>query len=162
MALADIAIDDRFETVAITWSQPEAAVMLSMFDFYGIPAFAVGGRHVSAQGPILTALQGIHIRVAAGAADDALDLLAEVAERPAAVRPYAFGQPGLYRTIVVLALAAAAMMPLALALVDPTDETAIPWIVLLTPLLLVFNGAPPPRTPSTFFLGNRRRRPAAA
>jgi hypothetical protein len=105
--LADYSFDDRFETVAITWSQPEAAVMLSMFDFYGIPAFALGRRHVSAQGPILTALQGIQIRVALGSLNEALHLLAEVAERPAAVRPYAFGLPGLYRIIVILALLAA-------------------------------------------------------
>ena len=113
--MADYSFDDRFETVAITWSQPEAAVMLSMFDFYGIPAFALGRRHVSAQGPILTALQGIQIRVALGSLNEALDLLAEVAERPAAVRPYAFGLPGLYRIIVVLALLAATAMPVALS-----------------------------------------------
>ena len=153
--MADYSFDDRFETVAITWSQPEAAVMLSMFDFYGIPAFAVGRRHVSVQGPALTALQGIQIRVALGFMDEALDLLAEVAERPAAVRPYAFGLPGLYRTLVFLALAMAAMMPFALALIDPDDDTAIMVLMLLSPLALVFNGAPPPRTPSYFMMWKR-------
>jgi hypothetical protein len=153
--LADYSFDDRFETVAITWSQPEAAVMLSMFDFYGIPAFAVGSRHVSAQGPILTALQGIQIRVAVGFMDEALDMLADVAERPAAVRPYAFGMPGLYRVIVFLTLAVAAMMPFAVALIYQDDKTAMMMLVLLSPLLLVFNGAPPPRTPSYFMLWKR-------
>ena len=156
MALSDYSIDDRFETVAITWSQPEAAVMLSMFDFYGIPAFAVGRRHVTAFAPMLCALQGIQVRVAAEAADEALDLLAEVAERPAVVRPYAFGLPGLYRLIVLLALAAAAAMPVIIALADPADEAAMMALILLTPLLLVFNGAPPPRTPATFMLWKRR------
>ena len=37
--------DDSFETVAIVYNQPETAVMLSMFAFYGIPATAVGFRH---------------------------------------------------------------------------------------------------------------------
>lgn len=153
--MADYSFDDRFETVAITWSQPEAAVMLSMFEFYGIPAFAMGRRHVSAQGPILTALQGIQIRVALGFMDEALDLLAEVAERPAAVRPYAFGMPGLYRVIIVLVLAMAAAMPFALALIDPADDTAIMVLMLLSPMMLVFSGAPPPRTPSYFMLWKR-------
>jgi hypothetical protein len=157
--MADYSIDDRFETVAITWSQPEAAVMLSMFDFYGIPAFAVGGRHVSAYGPLVTALQGIQIRVAAAAAGDALDLLAEVAKQPAAVRPYAFASPGLYRLAVVLALAAALLTPMVLALADPLDQNALVSVMLMSPLLLVFNGALP-RTSSTFFLGNRARRSA--
>jgi hypothetical protein len=155
MALADYSIDDRFETVAITWSQPEAAVMLSMFEFYGIPAFALGRRHISAQAPILTALQGIQIRVALRSLNEALDLLAEVAERPAAVRPYVLGLPGLYRIIVILALLAAAAMPVALALIGPDDGMATIALVLLTPLLLVFNAAPPPRTPSYFMLWKR-------
>lgn len=129
--------------------------MLSMFEFYGIPAFAVGGRHVSAQGPLLTALQGIQIRVAVTALDEALDLLAEIAERPAAIRPYAFGLPGLYRVIVVLALLAAVATPVALALADPADESVLWWLVLLSPLLLIVNGAPPPRTASTFLLWKR-------
>jgi len=153
--LADYSIDDRFETVAITWSQPEAAVMLSMFEFYSIPAFALGRRHVSAQGPILTALHGIQIRVAVAFMDEALGLLAEVAERPAAIRPYAFGLPGLYRIIVILALLTVIAMPVALALIGPDDGTATIALVLFTPLLLVFNAAPPPRTPSYFMLWKR-------
>ena len=155
MALADYLFDDRFETVAITWSQPEAAVMLSMFDFYGIPAFAVGRRHVSIYAPVLTALQGIQIRVAIDAVDEALDLLAEVAGRPAAVRPYAFGQRDLYIALVVLALIAAMIMPIALALVEPDDDMLLITMMLMSPLLLVFNGAPPPRTPATFMLWKR-------
>ena len=155
MALADIAIDDRFETVAITWSQPEAAVMLSMFDFYGIPAFAVGRRHVSIYAPVLTALQGIQIRVAIHAVDEALELLAEVAERPAAVRPYGFGSRDLYLFLVILALMAATVMPFALAFVEPDDDMMLITMMLMSPLLLVFNGAAPPRTPSTFMLWKR-------
>lgn len=145
--------------MAITWSQPEAAVMLSMFAYYDIPAFALGGRHVSAHGPMVTALQGIHIRVAAAAADDALDLLADVAEQPAAIRPYALASPGLYRLLAILALAATLLTPVVLALADPLDENALVSVMLMSPLLLVFNGALP-RTSSTFFLGNRARRPA--
>ena len=160
MALTDYCFDDRFQTVAITWSQPEAAVMLSMFEFYGIPAFAVGRRHVSIYGPLVTALQGIQIRVAIHALDEALGLLAEVAERPAAVRPYAFGQRNLYLVLVIFALMTATVMPVALAFVEPDDDLTLITMMLMSPLLLVFNGAPPPRTPSTFFLGKRRPRSA--
>jgi hypothetical protein len=153
--LADYSFDDRFETVAITWSQPEAAVMLSMFDFYGIPAFAAGRLHVSIYAPVLTALQGIQIRVALGFMDEALDLLAEVAERPAAVRPYAFGSRDLYLLLVILTLMAVTAMPFALAFVDAGDDMMLITMMLVSPLLLVFNGAPPPRTPSYFMLWKR-------
>jgi hypothetical protein len=153
--LADYSFDDRFETVAITWSQPEAAVMLSMFEFYGIPAFAVGRLHVSIYAPVLTALQGIQIRVAIGFVDEALDLLAEVAERPATVRPYAFGSRDLYLLLVILTLMAAVAMPFALAFVDADDDMMLMTMMLMSPLLLVFNGAPPPRTPSYFLLWKR-------
>ena len=88
MALSDMATGDAFETVAVTWSQPECAVMLSMFEFYGIPAYATGRWHASVMPPLIMGLDGFHVRVHPDAVDDALDLLAEVAEQPAATRPY--------------------------------------------------------------------------
>lgn len=78
---------DSFETVAITCSQPETTVMLSMFAFYGIPAYAVGFGHARVVWPWALALGGIIIRVQADAIEEARGLLAEVATRPAAVRP---------------------------------------------------------------------------
>lgn len=80
-------MSDSFETVAITYSHPETAVMLSMFAFYGIPAMPVGLYHSQIAPNLMVALGGILIRVPAWAADEARTLLAEVAERPQAVRP---------------------------------------------------------------------------
>jgi hypothetical protein len=80
-------VDDSFETVAITYSQPETAVMLSMFAFYGIPAYAAGFDHARAVWPVALALGGIHIRVLPDSVGEARALLAEVAERPQATRP---------------------------------------------------------------------------
>jgi hypothetical protein len=85
--LANAAIDDCFRTIAITWSQSEAAVMLSMFAFYEVPALAVG-QHVTRTLPNLAvAFQGIQIRVHHDWWAEACDLLADVATRPAAIRP---------------------------------------------------------------------------
>ena len=145
-----MALDqDPFETIAITWSQPEAAVMLSMFEFYGIPAFALGRWHASINPPSIVGLQGIQIRVHPEAIDDALDLLAEVAERPAVVRPYLFGLAWLYRALVLLAVA-------AIFLVYLSDD---PGILLLSalPLSMLLIAVPPTRTASTFMLWKRGR-----
>lgn len=149
-----MALDqDAFETVAITWSQPEAAVMLSMFEFYGIPAFALGRWHASVNPPLIVGLQGIQVRVHASAVDDALDLLAEVAERPAAVRPYLLGQRWLYP--VILTVSVFVMIPLYV-----TDTPPAWSVVLLVLPIIVFTGIPPTRTASTFFLWKRSRTPA--
>lgn len=78
---------DSFETVAIVYSQLEVAVMLSMFEFYGIPAYALGIDHARAFWPIALALGGILVRVHPDTKDDARELLAEIATRPAVVRP---------------------------------------------------------------------------
>lgn len=126
--MADYSIDDRFETVAITWSQPEAAVMLSMFAAYEIPALSVGQQVMRLWPTSGVALQGIQIRVHHEWLDDALDLLAEVAERPAAIRPFPTENRWAYGVVVVL-LCATGIVPV-----------------------------PPTRTPSTFFLGNRSPR----
>jgi hypothetical protein len=144
--------EDAFETVAITWSQPEAAVMLSMFEFYGIPAFAVGRLHASIIPNYITALQGMQVRVPVGAVDDALDLLAEVAERPAAVRPYMLGHTWFYPALVAFALAA--LVPLYLV-----DEPSPLLLALTLPAIFLFTGIPPTRTPSTFMLWKRSRDP---
>jgi len=74
--------DDPFETVAIAYSQPQAGVILSMFGWYGIPAFAQNIEHVRVSPPLTLALGGIPIRVRRDFADEARALLAEAAERP--------------------------------------------------------------------------------
>jgi hypothetical protein len=145
--------EDAFETVAITWSQPEAAVMLSMFEYYGIPAFAVGRLHASVIPNYITALQGIQVRVPVGDIDEALDLLAEVAERPAAVRPYMLGQKWLYPALIAFALAA--MVPLYLV-----DEPTPLLMMLTLPAIFLLTGIPPTRTASTFMLWKRSRESA--
>ena len=94
---------DSFETVAIVYSQPELAVMRSMFAFYGIPTFAVGQGHASVLPTWMVALGGVQVRVAADAAADARALLSEVAERPQAVRPYLIRNRWLNGVVVVLA-----------------------------------------------------------
>ena len=93
---------DSFETVAITYSQPETAVMLSMFAWYGIPAYALGNEHARVAAPMVVALQGIHVRVHAEALTEARELLAEVATRPQAVRPKLIGHPVLNALMVIL------------------------------------------------------------
>lgn len=148
--------EDAFETVAITWSQPEAAVMLSMFEFYGIPAFALGRWHASINPPIIVGLQGIQVRVHHLAVDEALDLLAEVAERPAAVRPYFLGSATLYRAIVV----AAFVLGIGVIIWDwvfaSGEQTSITLLAYL-PLWYLTTLVPPTRTASTFMLWKRSR-----
>ena len=78
--------DDSYETVAITYGQPETVVMLSMFAWYGVPAYASGLGHAQVW-PLAVALGGIQVRVHPDSAADARALLAEVAQQPAAVRP---------------------------------------------------------------------------
>lgn len=78
---------DSFTPVAITYSQPEAAVMLSMFEFYGIPAYAVGARHAGTMWPMVVALGGVEIRVASAMVEEAHALLAPVMAQPPVVRP---------------------------------------------------------------------------
>jgi hypothetical protein len=153
--------EDAFETVAITWSQPEAAVILSMFGFYEIPAISVGQQTVRALSYLAVACQGIQIRVHHDWLDEALDLLGNVAEQPPAIRPYAFGQPWIYRTIV---LAAAAMFGLVMWLNLSIDPDAIPddrtlalLACLALPMSLLLTGPAPTRTSSTFLLWKRSR-----
>ena len=117
--------DDSYETVAITYGQPETAVMLSMLTFYGIPAYALGSGHASVIPTWMVAFGGLQIRVHPEALDDARSLLAEIAQRPQAVRPLIIPEPILNGIIAVLSCFLG-LMPV-----------------------------PPTRTGSTFFLGDR-------
>ncbi len=116
---------DSYETVAITYSQPETAVMLSMFTFYDIPAYALGSGVASVIPTWMVALGGIQIRVHPESLDDARTLLTEIAQRPQAVRPWIIDEPILNGIISILACGLG-LMPV-----------------------------PPTRTGSTYFLGDR-------
>ncbi|HEX4693022.1 hypothetical protein [Sphingomonas sp.] len=146
--MSDAAVGDAFETVAVTWSQPECAVMLSMFEFYGIPAFATGRWHGSAYPPMITGLDGFHVRVHPAVVDDALELLAEVSERPAAVRPYPLGQRWIYPALIGLTLVILVEFWLS-------DNPGPLMVTVLLALCFLFYAVPPTRTASTFFLWKR-------
>ncbi|WP_439571423.1 hypothetical protein [Sphingomonas sp.] len=73
---------DPFETVVIAYSQPQAAVLMSLFEWHGIPAYAQNIETVRTQTPLTLALGGIPIRVRLDAVADARALLAEAVTDP--------------------------------------------------------------------------------
>lgn len=78
--------DDPFETVAIAYSQPQAGVLMSLFAWHGIPAYAMNLEMLRTDPGLTLALGGIPIRVARKAAEDARALLAEAEDRVEEVR----------------------------------------------------------------------------
>lgn len=78
-------MSDAFETVAVTWSQPEAAVIVSFLEWHGIATYALH-RHAQVEPPLVTALGGLPIRVPAERAIEAKALLAQVEGLPV-IRP---------------------------------------------------------------------------
>ncbi|MDF7775333.1 hypothetical protein P1X14_08750 [Sphingomonas sp. AOB5] len=72
--------DDPFETVVIAYSQSQAGVILSLFEWNGIPAYAMNFETVRTNPALTLALGGIPIRVAREAAADAREILNEAAE----------------------------------------------------------------------------------
>jgi hypothetical protein len=72
---------DSFETVAITYRQPQTAVILSMFEFYGIPAYALWANTLRMTPADTIAFGGVRIRVHSAHADEARILLLEAAAR---------------------------------------------------------------------------------
>ena len=76
------AADDPFETVVIAYSQPQAAVLMSLFQWHGIPAYAQNIEMVRANSPLTLALGGIPIRVHREAVADARALLADAVADP--------------------------------------------------------------------------------
>ncbi|MCW3846937.1 hypothetical protein OF829_06770 [Sphingomonas sp. LB-2] len=73
--------DDPFETVAIAYSQAQADVILSMFAWYDIPAYAKNIAHARADPMLTLALGGFPIRVHRDVAEEARALLEEAADR---------------------------------------------------------------------------------
>lgn len=115
--------DDVFETVAITYSQPETTAMMAMFAFYGIPAYAAGFNHLRVMAPLGVALGGVQVRVLAAAADEARELLREVATRPAVIRPRLF-EPAIFNAAIVI---------VACFLGVPIPPTRAPATFLISP-----------------------------
>lgn len=73
--------EDPFETVAIAYTQSQAGVILSLFEWNGIPAYGANLETVRTNAPLTLALGGIPIRVAREAAAEARAILTEAAER---------------------------------------------------------------------------------
>lgn len=84
-------MSDAFETVAVTWSQPEAAVIASFLAWHGIDSYALS-RHAQVEPPLVTALGGIPIRVPTDRAAEATALLGSVEGSPV-IRPSISRQP---------------------------------------------------------------------
>ena len=72
--------EDPFETVAIAYTQSQAGVILSLFEWDGIPAYGANLETVRTSAPLTLALGGIPIRVAREAAAEARAILTEAAE----------------------------------------------------------------------------------
>ncbi|HEX8301096.1 hypothetical protein [Sphingomonas sp.] len=72
---------DPFETVAIAYSQPQAGVILSLFAWHGMLAYAMNLETARTNCPWTLALGGIPIRVERSAAEEARALLTEAADR---------------------------------------------------------------------------------
>ncbi len=84
--------EDAFETVAIAYSQPQALVILSLFEWHGMLAYAANLGHVPIDCPITLALGGIPIRVVREDAAEARALLHEAAERDEAMLRESLGE----------------------------------------------------------------------
>ena len=72
---------DPFETVGIAYTQPQAAVILSMLAWNGIPAYGMNLETIRASASLTLALGAIPIRVRRDSAEEARALLSEAAER---------------------------------------------------------------------------------
>lgn len=96
-------MDDAFDTVAVTWSQPEAAVILSFLAWHGIPAYALL-EHARVAALHVTALGGIPIRVHRPALVEARALLSEVPGAPV-VRPALIENRFVNSVLLLLAFA---------------------------------------------------------
>lgn len=95
-------MSNEFELVAITYSQPEAAVILSMLDAYGIPAYPLNQHHLAAAPTLAVALGGIRILAMREAADEARALLAEASDQAPPVLPRPLADTGVTNVLITL------------------------------------------------------------
>ena len=96
-------MDDDFDTVAISYSQPEVAVILSFLAWHDIPAYAQGD-HVRVAPNLITALGGIPIRVPRAVAAEARALLATVPPPAPGEPPRPHRGPGGKLAVLLFAL----------------------------------------------------------
>ena len=118
------AADDPFETVVIAYSQPQAAVLISLFQWHGIPAYAQNIEMVRTNTPLTLALGGIPFRVHRDAAVEARALLAVALAdpEPAPVRPMVRRVAGGLGALVGFALGGVAPPPRVSAVVIDAAE----------------------------------------
>lgn len=119
--------DDGVEMVAIVYSLSEAAVLRGLFAQHDIVTVVIGAGHAAVDPQLVVALGGIMVCVQREVLDEARALLAEIAERPQAVRPRLIENVVLNAVAVILACVTG------------------------------FAPIPPTRTGSTFLLGDMRR-----
>ena len=104
-------MNDAFETVAVTYSQPEAAVMLSFLAWHDVHAYALSD-HARVSAHLVTALGGIPVRVAQADSARARALLADVAAaEPPVIRPPAIRHRALGTLALLLAFCLGAPPP---------------------------------------------------
>jgi hypothetical protein len=69
---------DGFEPIAIVWSMPEAAVLVTTLAAYGFLALPRNQGHISAAPTLMIALGGIWITVPREQLEDAVSLMSEI------------------------------------------------------------------------------------
>lgn len=103
---------DRFETIAYVYSQPELAVLLSLFGWEDIFILPIN-RHILSVAPQLTvALGGVQLRVHPADADRARALLATIDQSQTYWEPLYF-RDRLADAILILAFFLLGMAPVA-------------------------------------------------
>jgi hypothetical protein len=95
-------VPDRFETVAYVYSQPDLALLLSLFEHAEIHLQKIGYWHASLQWDLTTALGGIPLRVREEDGDDARALLGGLDYPPRRV-PFFRGFWPVYLAFLVFA-----------------------------------------------------------
>lgn len=83
---------EPFETVAIAYSQPQAGVILSLFAWHGIPAYARNIETIRANRPLTLALGGMPICVHHEYAAEARALLIEAEANAPELEPEPLGE----------------------------------------------------------------------
>ena len=81
-------MSDRFETVAIAYSQPEIAVLRSCLEGQGIWTVSMSQGHASVEIGLMLALGGVQIRVHSDDAEEARAILAGIGQAPYRGRIY--------------------------------------------------------------------------
>lgn len=103
---------DRFETIAYVYSQPELAVLLSLFGWEDIFILPINRHTISVAPSLAIALGGVQLRVHPADADRARALLATIDQSRAFWGPVFF-RDRLADAILILALFLLGLAPIA-------------------------------------------------